>query len=1038
MRFHDIRRGRRDEARPGRTRRAGTPGIEALEGRVVMATGTSVWSGAVNNLWSISGNWDNPPISGNTLAFPSTGLRTTNTNDLAAGTAFGSVTIGGPGYAITGNQIGLTGSITSTVTSGSDQFDLPVALGADLSVNVANAAATLRLGGVISGAHGLAKSGTGTADLSGANTYTGPTAVAAGTLLIDGDQASSPVGVAAGGTLGGVGTVASIAATGGIVSPGDGGPGILTDAGPLTLSAASTFAAPLNGTTAGTGYSQLDVAGAVNLGGSALSVTLGATPTGNQQYTLIHNTSGTAVTGTFAGLAEGAVVAFGNQPFKISYAGGASGHDVVLTHLVGSATTVSSSSSSPTFGASVTLTAVVTGIGGTGTPGGSVQFFANSTPLGTGTLNGNGVATLNTTALPVGVDQVTAAYAGNASFAPSTSSATTVNVAKAPTTTTLTVIPIASAFGQSVTLTATVAPTTSGLGTPTGTVEFLNGSSEIETIRMTNGVATLTTSALPVGNDSITALYESDNTFASSTSKAVVAAVSAVPTTTTLAVSPTQPSLGQTVDLTATVAPAGTNTGTPTGTVTFLDGASVLGTSSVNSSGVATLATTGLVGGSNALTARYNTDGNFATSTSPVVSVTVPQGTSTTALSISPNPSSFGQSVTLAATVTGLGGGSLLPTGTVQFFAGSTSLGTATLASGIGSLTTTALPIGNTPVAAVYQGSTSFAGSGSPVVVAQVSLAAPTVTVTASIPNPGPTQTEVLTAKVASGLSGNTPTGTVIFFGNGVDLGSATLTNGTGSVTLKGLLPIGTEAITAQYLGDANNASGTSSPLTVPVGTALERYLNAIYLQTLGRPIDNGTGQILTINTGGLSGWLTQFVQGGAQRAPVVNGILHFKETRQFGVQATYVHLAGKQAASPQLQNAFIHSNGATVNLDARVLGGPAYYAAAGSTVAGFLSALGTDVLGTPLPAATQAIYTNELNHGVARSTVARQLLTSPSGKLSQINGLYERILNRMADSAGIRTSLAILNQGKSDDRILANLLASNEYFAMFLPKSSS
>ena len=62
-------------------------------------------------------------------------------------------------------------------------------------------------------------------------------------------------------------------------------------------------------------------------------------------------------------------------------------------------------------------------------------------------------------------------------------------------------------------------------------------------------------------------------------------------------------------------------------------------------------------------------------------------------------------------------------------------------------------------------------------------------------------------------------------------------------------------------------------------------------------------------------------------------------------------------------------------------------------------------------------IFTNELNHGVSRSTVAQQLLQGPSGKLSQVNGLYQRILNRLADLGGIKTSFAILNDGESDDR---------------------
>ena len=194
MRLHDIRRGRRGEARPARAkkraRRAGSPGLEALEGRIVLSTST--WSGAVNNLWSNAGNWSTLPAANSDLAFPAAGgFNTSNDNDFAAGTAFGSITFDGAGYVVTGNPIAAAGPITASVASGTDQLNLPIALGAPTNLVVTSAPTTLDLGGVISGAGGLTKSGAGTADLTGANTYTGATIVSAGTLLVDGSQPSS-------------------------------------------------------------------------------------------------------------------------------------------------------------------------------------------------------------------------------------------------------------------------------------------------------------------------------------------------------------------------------------------------------------------------------------------------------------------------------------------------------------------------------------------------------------------------------------------------------------------------------------------------------------------------------------------------------------------------------------------------------------------------------------------------------------------------------------------------------------------------------
>src|SRR5207253_7981730 len=136
-----------------------------------------------------------------------------------------------------------------------------------------------------------------------------------------------------GGTLGGTGTVGAITSTvsGGTVSTGspETSPGIL-NSGNLNLAALGTrsFVVQLNGTTAGSGYDQLNVTGTVNLTGATLSGTVGFTPTAGQQFTIINNDGADAVTGTFNGLAEGAAVTLGGKHFTISYVGG-SGNDVV-------------------------------------------------------------------------------------------------------------------------------------------------------------------------------------------------------------------------------------------------------------------------------------------------------------------------------------------------------------------------------------------------------------------------------------------------------------------------------------------------------------------------------------------------------------------------------------------------------------------------------------------------------------------------------------------------------------------------------------
>src|SRR5207249_2319914 len=93
-----------------------------------------------------------------------------------------------------------------------------------------------------------------------------------------------------------------------------------------------TFVVELNGTNAGTGYDQLNVTGAVNLASCALNISLGYAPASGDKFTIINNDGADAITGTFAGLPEGATTNIGSVAIIITYAGG-SGNDVVLTAL---------------------------------------------------------------------------------------------------------------------------------------------------------------------------------------------------------------------------------------------------------------------------------------------------------------------------------------------------------------------------------------------------------------------------------------------------------------------------------------------------------------------------------------------------------------------------------------------------------------------------------------------------------------------------------------------------------------------------------
>jgi len=273
---------------------------------------------------------------------------------------------------------------------------------------------------------------------------------------------------------------------------------------------------------------------------------------------------------------------------------------------------------SSTAGQNVVLTATVSPTASTGT----VTFSDGVITVGSAGLI-SGTAMFSTSTLSIGSHSLTASYGGDTNDAPSSSQAVTETVGQTVTTTSLKAVPASSSPGQSVTLTASVSPATA-----TGTVTFLDGSTTLGSAPLTAGTASISVSTLSTGNHSLTASYGGDANDAPSVSLAVTESVGLLTTTTTLTAAPNPSTAGQKVTLTATVSP-----GNPTGTVSFFDGANLLGSSPL-AGGVATFSTAALSAGNHSLTATYSGDANNATSTSAAVTESVTGGTGST----TPNP----------------------------------------------------------------------------------------------------------------------------------------------------------------------------------------------------------------------------------------------------------------------------------------------------------------------------------------------------------------------------------------------------------------
>jgi hypothetical protein len=187
-------------------------------------------------------------------------------------------------------------------------------------------------------------------------------------------------------------------------------------------------------------------------------------------------------------------------------------------------TTVTPSLNPSTFGLNVTLTAKVTPSSG-GIPTGLVNFKDGSTVLGAVALS-NGQAAFATKALHAGSHAITAVYLGSANDSASTSAALTETINKAATKTTLASSVNPSTHGSPVTFTATVVPS-SGTVVGGGTVTFKGGTTTLGTVAVNTSThaATFTTSALPVGTTSITAVYGGSADLNGSTSAALSQAV---------------------------------------------------------------------------------------------------------------------------------------------------------------------------------------------------------------------------------------------------------------------------------------------------------------------------------------------------------------------------------------------------------------------------------------------------------------------------------------------------------------------------------
>jgi hypothetical protein len=252
-----------------------------------------------------------------------------------------------------------------------------------------------------------------------------------------------------------------------------------------------------------------------------------------------------------------------------------------------------------------------------------------------------------------------------------------------------------SRYGQTITLIASITP--NGSGMPTGTVTFLDGTTTLTSIPLSSGTAVLSISTLTTGNHSLTASYSGDETFQPSVSPTVIQMVAKASVGVALGSGLNPAYVNQSVTFSAVVSGSPT---TPTGTITFKKGTSVLATVPLTN-GQASFTTAFTKAGSFSIVASYSGDQNYLPRNSKSIKQVVKKYATSTALTSSPNPSAHGQPVTFTATASSAGP---LPTGKVVFKNGGTLLGSALLVNGVATKTTSKLPVGTESITATYNG----------------------------------------------------------------------------------------------------------------------------------------------------------------------------------------------------------------------------------------------------------------------------------------------------------------------------------------------
>jgi uncharacterized protein (TIGR03437 family) len=547
----------------------------------------------------------------------------------------------------------------------------------------------------------------------------------------------------------------------------------------------------------------------------------------------------------------------GTHTIKVRYNGDinfqsavSDGYDLV----VNKASTNVSIRTSQTNGLAIVATITVVSPG-SGTPTGSVDFMNGTTKLGSAVIDGSShtaIATyVPTSAISGGV---TAVYNGDDNFTGNTSSSITVGSSASGITLTSNLNP--STLGQSVTFTAVVSDT-AGNGTPTGKVDFYDGTQLLGSGTLSKGQATYNTKSLTGGAHAIVAKYSGDILYQPS-QVSMGQFVSGRATILTLTATPPSPVYGQTVTLTATIGPPDSSIASPTGSVTFQDAGSTLGTGSL-SGGSANLSVNLSVGTHN-ITASYIGDSVWGGGQGTLTRIISQSPTTTTLM---PSLNQAGQAV-LTATVGATAPGSGMPTGSVQFVdsASNVAVATAKLAAGQAAVIVDGATA-TKAIVAIYGGDTNFSGSSS---ASQFQVVSSAANVTSSF-----APDEATSAYNVQGLTGDTP-GTVFPLSTSLGGASVKVTDGTGIARLAQLYGVFLSTGQLNFVIPSETVLGPAQiSIILPGGATVSTIVN----------ITRTSPAIFAANQNGQGVAVGQFLHVHSDNTRTVENIANYDASKQ-------------------------------------------------------------------------------------------------------------------------------------------------------------